>query len=180
LILSILLAKAGIKVLLLEQSATLNTNPRAAHYAPSSVRELRRCGLLEEVQAAGYMPQGVCWRTSEGQILAGISPDPSYEDAMVCLPLDKLIVILLQNLQAEQTSEVEFNHKVIGIEQKGKCVKVKAETDEGVATLEADYVIGCDGANSQVRKCLYGDDFAGETLDSQIIATNAKIPPLIA
>ncbi|EHL02927.1 putative 3-(3-hydroxy-phenyl)propionate/3-hydroxycinnamic acid hydroxylase [Glarea lozoyensis 74030] len=83
LILGILLAKAGIHVLLLEQSAELDTNPRAAHYAPSTVRELRRCGLLKEVQEAGYMPQGVCWRTPEGGILAGISPDPSYEDAMI-------------------------------------------------------------------------------------------------
>jgi 2-polyprenyl-6-methoxyphenol hydroxylase-like FAD-dependent oxidoreductase len=178
LILSILLAKAGINVLLLEQSATLNTNPRAAHCSPSSVRELRRCGLLEQVQSAGYMPQGVCWRASEGNILAGISPDPTYEDAMVCLPLDKLITILLQKFRDQETSEVKFNHKVVGIEGGGKSAKVRAETDEGIVTLEADYVIGCDGANSQVRKCLYGDEFPGETLGSQIIATNVRISPL--
>jgi 2-polyprenyl-6-methoxyphenol hydroxylase-like FAD-dependent oxidoreductase len=177
LILGILLAKAGIHILLLEESATLNTNPRAAHYAPSSVRELRRCGLLKEVQDAGYMPQGVCWRTSEGDILAGISPDPSYEDAMVCLPLDKLIVILSRNLQSQQSSEVRFNHKVISIEQDDKQANVKVETDEGMVTLEADFVIGCDGANSQVRKSLYGDEFHGETLESQIIATNVMRVP---
>jgi 2-polyprenyl-6-methoxyphenol hydroxylase-like FAD-dependent oxidoreductase len=36
--------------------------------------------------------------------------------------------------------------------------------------------LGCDGANSQVRKSLFGKEYPGETLHSQIIATNVSSP----
>jgi len=39
--------------------------------------------------------------------------------------------------------------------------------------MAADYVIGCDGANSKVRRSLFGDwNFPGFTWGEQIVATN--------
>jgi len=50
---------------------------------------------------------------------------------------------------------------------------VEVETPEGRKVIVGDYVLGCDGANSQVRRSLFGDlNYPGETLESQIIATN--------
>jgi 2-polyprenyl-6-methoxyphenol hydroxylase-like FAD-dependent oxidoreductase len=37
---------------------------------------------------------------------------------------------------------------------------------------DADYVVGCDGANSTVRRLLYGDSYPGRTWEEQIVATN--------
>ena len=51
---------------------------------------------------------------------------------------------------------------------------VECKTAKGEETrFEGDYVYGCDGANSNVRRCLLGDlNFPGKTRDEQIVATN--------
>ncbi|CAG8972461.1 hypothetical protein HYALB_00001150 [Hymenoscyphus albidus] len=172
LLLGILLSKAKIQVQLLDQASALDTNPRAAHYAPSSVRELRRAGVLEKVQAEGFRPAGVCWRTVDGEILGGIRADLSNEDSTVCLPLDLFDEILLREFEGQRCTEMLWNHNVVGVEQSEGKARVKVRTREGEKILGADYVVGCDGANSTVRKCSYGDEFPGITLESQIIATN--------
>jgi 2-polyprenyl-6-methoxyphenol hydroxylase-like FAD-dependent oxidoreductase len=177
LLLGILLAKQGIKVSLVEMSDALDANPRAAHYAPSSVRELRRAGVLDEVTREGFKPHGVCWRSPDREVLAGIRGEVSNDpDAMVCLPLDRLDKLLLRVFLEQETAEVLWKHKVVDIEQDEKEARVKVETEEGEKWLGADYVVGCDGANSQIRRSLFGDwEFPGETLQHQIIATNVQL-----
>ncbi|RDL31769.1 uncharacterized protein BP5553_09171 [Venustampulla echinocandica] len=174
LLLGVLLAKQGIQVQLLEQATILDSNPRAAHHAPNAVQEFRRAGVLNQIAAEGIHPSGVCWREIDGKILAGIKPDPETEgeDKMVCLPLDKLGKILLKEFCAQESAEMNWEHKVVGVEQDEKEARVTVETPEGTKTLSADYIVGCDGANSGVRRALFGDSFPGETLQQQIIATN--------
>lgn len=138
------------------------------------MQEFRRAGVLDQIAAEGIHPEGVCWREADGKILAGMKPDPDKQDEnrMVCLPLDKLGKILLKEFVAQETAEINWQHKVVGIEQDDKEARVKVETPEGVKTLSAEYIIGCDGANSGVRRALFGENFPGETLQQQIIATN--------
>lgn len=171
----ILLAKQGIQIELLDGAKELDKNPRAAHYAPSAIRELRRAGVLDEIKRDGFIPDGVCWREFDGTYIAGLKTDMSDPDAMQVLPLDRLVKMLFRHLTALPNAEVKMEHKVVGIEQDEKEARVKVETPEGVKMLSADYVIGADGANSQIRKSLFGDwEFPGETLQYQIIATNVS------
>ena len=96
-----------------------------------------------------------------------------HPEAMVVLPLDRLVRLLYDHFLALPGAEVKWNNKVVGIEHGEKEAKVKVETQEGEQTLAADYVIGADGANSQIRRSLFGElAFPGETLQHQIIATN--------
>jgi 2-polyprenyl-6-methoxyphenol hydroxylase-like FAD-dependent oxidoreductase len=177
LLLGILLSKQGINITILEANAELDSNPRATHHASIAVREMRRAGVLEDVQKEGLIPQGVCWRELDGTFIAGIKSHVEDPDVMVCLPLDRLIKLYYLHLQKQPTAVVKFSHKVVGIEQDETEARVVCETPAGKKVLGADYVLGCDGANSQVRKSLFGDkNFPGETLHSQIIATNVSSP----
>jgi 2-polyprenyl-6-methoxyphenol hydroxylase-like FAD-dependent oxidoreductase len=90
--------------------------------------------------------------------------------------LDRLVKLLEKHLSVLPNAEVKMEHKVVGIEQDEKEARVKVETPEGVKMFSADYIIGADGANSQIRRSLFGDwEFPGETLQYQIIATNVSL-----
>jgi 2-polyprenyl-6-methoxyphenol hydroxylase-like FAD-dependent oxidoreductase len=138
---------------------------------------MRRAGVLEDVQKEGLVPMGVCWRELDGTFIAGIKLHVDDPDVMVCLPLDRLIKLYYRHLQKQPTAVVKFFHKAVGINQDENEARVVCETPEGKKVFGGDYVLGCDGANSQVRKSLFGDkNFPGETLHSQIIATNVSPP----
>lgn len=179
LLLSLLLGEEGIPVQLLELAERLDDRPRATHYGPAAVRELQRAGVFEDMKAkGGFFPTGVCWRKLHGDIIATIpGPKGDEEHPVICLPLNQLNEVLQDHMRRLPSVEVLFNHKVVDLGQNDNASWVHVETPEGKKTLEADYVVGCDGANSIVRRTLFGDlNFAGFTWEQQIVATNVRIP----
>ncbi|KAM5353476.1 hypothetical protein ACJ41O_000126 [Fusarium nematophilum] len=99
-----------------------------------------------------------------------VSGDP---DRMVCLPLDQLGEILRHHLLKQQNVKILFNYRVTTIGQDENKAWVQAETPDRVKKLSADYIVGCNGANSQIRLSVFGDlVFPGRTWDEQIVATN--------
>ncbi|KAJ5654498.1 hypothetical protein N7490_001501 [Penicillium lividum] len=175
LILGLLLAKQGIQVELLDAGSKVDDQPRAAHYASPAVYELERAGVLEDARARGFQPAGFAWRQFDGTFIAGMThavlPD-DYPTKMVVLPLDQLGELLYEHIQREPTAQVKWSHRVVRIGQDEQQAWVEVETLTGLQRSEADYVIGCDGASSTVRRELFGSEYPGETLNAQIIATN--------
>jgi 2-polyprenyl-6-methoxyphenol hydroxylase-like FAD-dependent oxidoreductase len=183
LLLALLLGRRGIPVQLLEAGDKLDERPRATHYGPPAVYELRRAGIFEDMCADGaFFPSGVCWRKLNGEIIAGLpgppdnkTPDPET-NPLICLPLNRLGGILQRHLVTCPTVEIRFNHKVVGLGQDGDRAWVVADTPDGMRSLEAEYIVGCDGANSQVRRSLFGEmEFPGFTWEEQVVATNVSI-----
>ncbi|KIX06145.1 uncharacterized protein Z518_04119 [Rhinocladiella mackenziei CBS 650.93] len=175
LLLGLLLAKRNIPVQIVELSNKLDEQPRATHYGTPAMYELRRAGVLEDLRTAGFLPAEVCWRKLDGTVLAGmewrvVGDDP---DRMVCLPLNCLGKILYDHISRQPSASISWDHKVVSIGQDEDKAWIKVETAQGEKTLEASYIVGCDGANSQVRRSLFGDkEFPGKTWDEQIVATN--------
>ncbi|OBT71371.1 hypothetical protein VF21_09433 [Pseudogymnoascus sp. 05NY08] len=181
LLLALLLAKKGISVTILDAAEELDKQPRATHYGAPAVAELRRAGVIDDVRAEGFIPRKVCWRKIDTTYLTGIDCDHlgDHPDRMTMLPLNKLGHILYKHLLAQPAAEVLFNHKVVsqGQDAEKAWVEVKLAGGE-IKNYEADYIIGCDGANSQVRRSLFGDRaFPGKTWDEQLVATNASSLP---
>lgn len=176
LVLSLLLAKQGINVLVLDGAEKLDEQPRATHYAAPATYELRRAGILQEVIDKGYTPDGVVWRDLDGKSLGGMSSATlSPEDKIACLPLNRLTRIIMEHLEKQPSAEVRWSHKVlptIGQDESSACIMV--QTPDGEKKFSADYIVGCDGANSQIRRSLFGNDFPGMTWDEQIVATNVS------
>jgi 2-polyprenyl-6-methoxyphenol hydroxylase-like FAD-dependent oxidoreductase len=176
LLLALLLSKEGITVRVLEKADQLDTNPRATHYGSPAVYELRRAGVLDDVQKQGFLPKGACWRKLDGSMIAGINNTDMEDDpdSMVCLPLNYLGQILYRHLQMQPTATVDWQHTVTAIGQDEEKAWVHVTIPDGSSVkVEADYIVGCDGASSMVRRSLFGDQgFPGFTWDTQLVATN--------
>lgn len=116
----------------------------------------------------------VCWRKLDGTMLARIDGTQIEDnpDRIACLPLNRLAKIIMEDLLAQPTAQVKWDHKVTDIGQDENKAWVDVETSKGVEKIEADYIVGCDGANSAVRRGLFGKEFPGFTWDEQVVATN--------
>jgi 2-polyprenyl-6-methoxyphenol hydroxylase-like FAD-dependent oxidoreductase len=177
LLLGLMLAKKGIHVQLIDKTEKLDEQPRATHYGPPAVYELNRAGVGDDLRAQGFLPDGVAWRKLDGTFLAGLDAgaDPEDPDRLVCLPLNRLGKILMDHISRQPTATVCWGHEVVSLGQDDDKAWVNVKTSEGDKRLEAEYIIGCDGANSQVRRSLFGDwEFPGKTWDEQIVATNVS------
>ena len=187
LLLTLMLARlSSIPVLLLDANAALDTNPRATHYGGPAMVELRRAGLVPDMKAEGFIPDTVCWRKLDGTRIAGIgfgarSSEKLGAERIVCLPLSKLGAIMVRHLKEYEDSgmvRVRWGSRVTNLGQDEGHTWVEVEGKEGgTERFEAQYVVGCDGANSVVRRTLFGKGdagFPGKTWEEQIVATNVS------
>jgi 2-polyprenyl-6-methoxyphenol hydroxylase-like FAD-dependent oxidoreductase len=92
---------------------------------------------------------------------------------MVCLPLGLLGALMVEHAAKYPNMTIHWGHEVTSISQDDKSARVVASTKDGEKTFEGTYVIGCDGANSKVRRELLGEwNFPGHTWDEWVVATN--------
>jgi 3-(3-hydroxy-phenyl)propionate hydroxylase/6-hydroxy-3-succinoylpyridine 3-monooxygenase len=169
------LARAGIKVTLLEREPYIVDSPRAAVYHWSVLEGLERLGLLEEARTIGFPKQDysyLVFRTHEMiswtlEPLAAITPYP-YN---VHLGQNKLAEIALKHLQRMPNVSVHWNTRFVGLTQDARGVTVTARAPDGPREFRAGWVIGADGAGSGVRHAL-GLSFDGMTWPERFVATN--------
>lgn len=147
-------------------------------------------GLMERVLADAFIPDAVAWRHLDGREICRVAPQNDLERekrgeegvTMISLPLDGLLPIMAELLKEiagdgeSGVARVLYDRNVVGVgedKERGKAwVDVKIGQDGPVERMEGTYVVGCDGANSTIRKALFGDSWPGFTWDKQIVATN--------
>jgi len=180
LVLALMLGKAGVNVEVVDAASKLDEQPRATHYNSPATHVLKRAGVLDEIRAAGVMSKRVVWRKPDGTLLGALDYAPVPEESserMVALPLNEVSKIVVRHLQSIPSVEIKWSHNVVDVGQNDGEAWVEVETPSGKQRLEADYIIGCDGANSKIRRALQGDwHFPGKTWDEQIVATNVQYP----
>lgn len=189
LLLALYLSRAGINVRVLEAATEPDKQPRATHYGPAGVYELRRSGILEAMKEKGsFSPKSVSWRASDGSLLAALPKPPAPPvssgnttppDGVVSLPLNLVVEILLEAVAAQPTAQVEFGCRVVDVGQdpEGNSAwidVVRGGEGEKPTRIEASYVVGCDGARSSVRGSLFGRSFPGYTWDTWLVAVNVR------
>lgn len=156
-LLSILLGRRGWKVFVAERQPSPFRLPRAVHFDAEIARLLQSVGLRSDASpvvepyddlyewrnAAGETLLAVDWRGrgESGWHTANHFSQPELEDALDRLAADQPTVTVVRGLE------------VTGIAQEADGVRLTtAAARGGPAELTARYVVGCDGANSFVRR----------------------------
>lgn len=101
-----------------------------------------------------------------------------HPDRMTILQLGEIIKIMYRHCleRGKGLIEVKFQHRVVGVGQEaGKAwAEVEVGEEKKSVRFEADYVVGCDGATSAVRRSLFGREWPGQTFDYQFIVQNVS------
>ena len=155
-------ARFGHKVTLLESQEKVNDAPRASTTQPPTLEILAELGLIDEYVAKGLIARTFqFWDRGTLKLVAEFDFDRLRDETpypyVVQTEQHKLALMGIERLRAMGAS-VRMSTRVTGLTQNERSVTV--ETEHG--PVAADYVIGCDGGRSTVRKSL-GIEFEGFT-----------------
>ncbi|WP_327011243.1 FAD-dependent monooxygenase [Dactylosporangium sp. NBC_01737] len=159
------LHRLGVDVTVLEAGDALATESRASTFHPPSLEMLAELGVLPALLAQGLVSPRFQYRERGGGVIAELdmallAGDTPYPFRLQC-EQSKLTRLLLPLLPP---GTVHFGQRVEGLAQDGAGVTVHAGD-----TFRGDWLIGADGANSAVRRSLFGDAFEGITYPDRFL-----------
>ncbi|TPG27373.1 bifunctional 3-(3-hydroxy-phenyl)propionate/3-hydroxycinnamic acid hydroxylase [Mycolicibacterium hodleri] len=153
-----LLAQYGVDCLVLDRWAGVYPRPRAVHLDDEIFRMLARLGIADEFAAISRPALGLRLLDSSMTTLAeftrdtGLSRNGFPQANMFDQP--QLEALLRTNLKRHRRAELRGNAEVTDIAYlaDGRVrITYAAQTSGSGHAVDADFVLGCDGANSLVR-----------------------------
>lgn len=152
-----LLAQAGIQSLILERWPGVYPQPRAVHLDDEIYRIIARLGIADEFAAISRPTLGLRLLDDRFNVLAQFHRDPAqsshgYPQANM-FDQPELEGLLRLNLKRYPNAELRGNADVTAVTAHGDGARVTFtdRTDGTMHQVDADFVLGCDGANSVVR-----------------------------
>lgn len=156
------LALAGVRTRVVERRAERQQDSRALTLHPRSVELMDLRGLAPRFLALG--------RTVPGWHFAGLDTKLDFtaldsRHGYTLFLAQARTEALLEERAHELDVEILRGHETVGLRQDADGVEVDVRGPEGVETVHAKYVVGCDGGRSFVRQAA-GIGFPGtdETL----------------
>ncbi|SEP20496.1 FAD-dependent oxidoreductase [Nitrosovibrio sp. Nv6] len=152
--LGLLLARAGVEVLVLEKHADFLRDFRGDTIHPSTLEVMHELGLLEPLLK---LPHQKAWRiTGQFGDLALTIADFTYLKTLypfiIFMPQWDFLNFLANRAAHYPTFRLRMNAEVTGlIEETGHIVGLQAATPKGPLTVRANLTVGADGRHSTVR-----------------------------
>ncbi|GAA1765645.1 NAD(P)/FAD-dependent oxidoreductase [Nocardioides hankookensis] len=169
---ALLLARGGVRVTVLEAGESLAGESRASTFHPPSLEMLDDLGVLEPLMERGLVSTGFQYRDRRSGPIADLDLGVLAEDTRfpfrVQLEQSKLTPIILDVLEGMDDVTVHFGQRVVQASTDGTTATVTTEAGD---TFTADWVLGADGANSQVRQTA-GFTFEGMTYPERFLVAS--------
>ncbi|MBV8629958.1 MAG: FAD-dependent monooxygenase [Silvibacterium sp.] len=174
------LGRRGVRCTLVEKKSSPHMWPKMERCNPRSMEIFRRLGLSDRIRAAGmpaWMPLDVFIVLSLVEPPLVHLPYPSVQEAKerirAChdgtMPLEPnqlisqytLEPLLKAAVEAQPLVTVRYGCEFLSLAQDGRSVTAEVLEDGHRSKITAQYLVGCDGGTSSVRKQL-GIKLAGE------------------
>ncbi|HEX3589614.1 MAG TPA: FAD-dependent monooxygenase [Pseudonocardiaceae bacterium] len=143
------LCLAGVRPLVLERQPRLRETPKAYGLGGQILQLLRYRGLLERFDTVGA-DAAPALEFPFGGLRVDLTPLADPPLRALRLPQPRLERVLDEH-SSGLGAEVRRGHEVVGASQDGDTVTVDVRGPDGPRTMSAHYLVGCDGAHSQVR-----------------------------
>jgi len=153
LFLGICLEKAGIPVIILEERNKIRSGSRSLGIHPVSLELFQEVGIAHNFVEAGIkIFKGHAFANEQklGTISFGDCPKPY--NFILALPQKQTEHILEKSAQNLSSVLLRRGAKVTGINQKDEHIEVSYLSDGKSNTIEASFLVGCDGKDSFVRR----------------------------
>jgi 2-polyprenyl-6-methoxyphenol hydroxylase-like FAD-dependent oxidoreductase len=153
--LGLLLARAGIAVLVLEKHADFLRDFRGDTIHPSTLEVMHELGLLEEfLQQPHQEVRTLGAQIGEGFLqLADFAHLPTHCRFIALMPQWDFLNFIAERASRFPTFRLEMEAEVTAlVEEGGRVIGVQAQTPQGNLTVRADLVVGADGRHSVVRE----------------------------
>lgn len=167
------LARCGVTVRLIEQGETLQREVRAKGLKPRTEEIFEDLGVLAQIHRRGQRNPLMRFYQRE-RLLREV--DPASESAYQStpdMPYRGSFWIGQNNTQAvlhesltQKGIQVEFDSHLSTMTPQDDCVLAQVLHAGEMETIQARYLVGCDGGHSSVRH-LGGFSFLGETLEGE-------------
>lgn len=171
------LVKAGIPVTVLEAGDALSTESRASTFHPPTLDMLDGIGAAAPLIADGLKAPKLQYRTKSDGLIAefdfGAISDLSHHPYRVQSEQFKLTRILAGQLREQSNFRLEFGARVEGVEQDEGGVRVTVGRNDRTETVTGRWLIGADGARSDVRRSL-GIEFEGFTWPERFLVLSTR------
>lgn len=159
------LNKRGIPVTVFEQEPAPVKDQRAASIHPPTLEMLDVIGVTSRIIDKGLISSKYRYHDRlDGSVVAEFDLDRMRDEFRFPFVLQYEQYKLTADISAEYANgsnfDVRFSHKVLSLSQDAGGVTVEVSSPGGVETHRADYVIGCDGGRSTIRR-LAGIKFVG-------------------
>ncbi|HEY3910740.1 MAG TPA: FAD-dependent oxidoreductase [Stellaceae bacterium] len=153
--LGLLLARAGVAVLVLEKHADFLRDFRGDTIHPSTLEIMHELGLLEEFLRRPHQET----RTLGAQIgddfleIADFTHLPTHCRFIAFMPQWDFLDFIAEQAWRYPSFQLRTCAEVTGlVEDRGRVVGLRAKTPEGTLNVRADLVVGADGRHSTVRE----------------------------
>jgi 3-(3-hydroxy-phenyl)propionate hydroxylase len=167
------LNRRGVPVTVLEQEPAPVEDQRAASLHPSTLEMLDELGVTEKIIPLGLISSAYRFhdRVSHSVVAEfdlALMQDEFRFPFVLQYEQYKLTASIAAEYANASDFDVRFSHAVTGLAETADGVDIEVRSPSGVERIRADYVVGCDGGRSTVRK-LAGIEFEGFTYPERFI-----------
>ncbi len=175
-------AKRGIPVIILDDNNTVSIGSRAVCYAKRPLEIWDRLGVADKM-----VDKGISWKLGKVFFKENLAyefdllPEEDHKmPAMINLQQYYCEEYLVEEVMKNtDLIDLRWKHKLVSLTQHDDYTSLQVETPDGIFTMESDWVIACDGANSKVRD-MVGAKFTGRFFQDRFliadVVMNADFP----
>lgn len=170
------LAAKGHRVVILDDDTTLSKGSRAICFAKRTLDIWDRLGV-----GSRMMDKGVSWNV--GKVFFrnqevwsfNLRPEEGHQrPAFINLQQYYCEGYLYEAVCAQPLIELRSGHKVLNVVNQAEGVHLEVETQQGNYTLEAEWLLACDGSRSAIRRAL-GESSSGRVFKDRFLIADVRM-----